>query len=477
MVNDLSVLIEACESKGREYEHLETLCLMFPGRISGSAILESALDFLSKLGSEIMDLDMTIEPVRNVPQWVRGNSDSEILSFRISSEEGIWPKPNPSERTCRVLANGMSVGTGVEGVKGKIISVAALEDLEKLPYSETQGAIVLYDWRHYTQYGLLSGPFRGNGANHAQKYGAVAVLIRSIAPDGSTSGLHTGSMSPYDAEDGAIPAACVTQEDAELMTRLLKRGYKLEGNLTLPCRRFEDKISRNIIFEIPGLTDEVVLIGGHTDSWECHHLGCQGAHDDGQGVVVCMESLRLIKECGLTPRRTIRAVLFVDEECRQTGAKAYYAARTDEELAKITVCLETDLGAGPVIGFGFTGGDGGAAVMREVLAPLQALEASKTDKAQVNSNNKGMTSRCNVVNDEWSGYGVDTAPLVNEGGVPGILLRHEDTWWFNDYFHHHHTASDTIDHVDPALLKLNLECVAAATWLCANTEKSIPRLV
>ena len=102
---------------------------------------------------------------------------------------------------------------------------------------------------------------------------------------------------------------------------------------------------------------------------------------------------------------------------------------------------------------------------------------SKTDKAQVNSNNKGMTSRCNVVNDEWSGYGVDTAPLVNEGGVPGILLRHEDTWWFNDYFHHHHTASDTIDHVDPALLKLNLECVAAATWLCANTEKSIPRLV
>ena len=113
--------------------------------------------------------------------------------------------------------------------------------------------------------------------------------------------------------------------------------------------------------------------------------------------------------------------------------------------------------------------------MRDVLAPMEALETSKTDKAQISTNHKGMSSKCNVVNDDWSGYGVDTAPLVLEGAVPGILLRHEDTWWYNDYFHHHHTASDTIDHVNPALLKLNLQCVAAATWLCANTEQEIPR--
>ena len=111
-----------------------------------------------------------------------------------------------------------------------------------------------------------------------------------------------------------------------------------------------------------------------------------------------METLRLIKACGLVPKRTVRkAVLFVDEECRQTGAKAYYSARTKKELANITVCMETDLGAGPVIGFGFTGGDGGAAVMNEVLAPMQALEASKIEKAQVVSNHKGMSNQCCVV--------------------------------------------------------------------------------
>ena len=134
-----------------------------------------------------------------------------------------------------------------------------------------------------------------------------------------------------------------------------------------------------------------------------------------------METLRLIKECGLIPKRTIRAVLFVDEECRQTGAKAYYSARTQEELANITVCMETDLGAGPVIGFGFTGGDGGAAVMSEVLAPMQALEASKTEKAQVNSNGKGMSSRCSVVNDEWSGTWRGHGTSCQRGLRPGNL--------------------------------------------------------
>ena len=113
--------------------------------------------------------------------------------------------------------------------------------------------------------------------------------------------------------------------------------------------------------------------------------------------------------------------------------------------------------------------------MRELLKPMDALQDAKRAKAKVDTNNKGMSTKCNMVNDEWPGYGVDTYPLVVNGGVPGILLRHEDTWWYNDYFHHHHTASDTIDHVDEDLLMLNLHCVAAATWLCANSDRDLPR--
>ena len=141
--------------------------------------------------------------------------------------------------------------------------------------------------------------------------------------------------------------------------------------------------TRNIIFEIPGCgsngnADEIVLIGGHTDSWECHHLSCQGAHDDGQGVMVCLEALKMIKDSGIIPSRTIRCVLFVDEECRQSGAKAYLEQCKDVE--KIVCAMETDLGAGPVIGFGFTGGEGGAKIsggQRQRILIARALYTNK----------------------------------------------------------------------------------------------------
>lgn len=469
-VEKLAALCEASPV----YTHLETLCLCFPGRITGSKILDSALDFLEELGRSEMGLkNMHIVPAPNCPQWVRGSADEEKFQFEITVPDGVWPTPDPLVRTMRVLANGMSIGTDKEGIHGHVVSVPSLEQLAKLGAEDKlQDSIVLYDWRSYTQYGLLSGPFRGEGAKEAAKYGANGVLIRSIAPDGSTSGLHTGSMP-----DSPIPAACITQEDAELITRLLGRGYLLRGKLTLPCKTLEPKTHRNIVFEIEGeRKDEVVLIGAHTDSWECHHEGCQGAHDDGQGVIICMETLRIISDAGVKPKRTIRAVLFVDEECRQTGAKAYYESLSQQEMDNIYVAIETDLGAGPVIGFGFTGGEGGAAIVHDILAPMDYLDMSKKEKAKIDTNQKGMSSKCNIVSDAWPGFGVDTHPLVVNGGVPGLLLRHEDTWWFNDYFHHHHTTSDTIDHVDKALLTLNLQAMAAATLLLANSEEGkLPR--
>jgi len=471
-------LISQASNSSTAYHNLETLCLCYPGRISGSDILESALDFLARLGREEMGLQGLDEQiVPGVPNWVRGNSDEEKLVFFIDAE-GIWPVPNPLKRTMRVMANGMSVGTAELGVTGPIISVKNIAELKELGAEAVTGKIVLLDYQKFTTYKKLSGPVRGTGAIEASRLGAIGFLNRCIAPDSTVSGLHTGTIYPFPADVKPIPTASVTIEDAELLTRLLRRDYRLTGNLTLPCRQYEDRTSRNIIFEIPGSgphASEIVLIGGHTDSWECHHLSCQGAHDDGQGVIVCLEALRCIQLSGLAPQRTIRCVLFVDEECRQSGAAAYLKGCADVD--KIVVAMETDLGAGPVIGFGFTGGKGGQEAVRQIFAPMSAINDFKGSLR--NSKGELLCQECDCVNrvdDSWEGWGVDTLPLVLQAGVPGVLLRHEDTWWENDYFHHHHTASDTINNVDPGLLMLNLHAVTCATWLLANaTDVVIPR--
>jgi hypothetical protein len=474
---EIEKLVEYANANSCAYINLETLCICYPGRVSGSSILESALDFLCELATK-EGFDVREEYVNNVPNWVRGDSDAEKLIVDIDATD-CWPIPNPLQRVFRIMANGMSPGTSTSGISGKIITVESIAALNALDPEVVKGNIVLLDYQTYTTYGDLSSDVRGSGAIYASKLGASAYLNRSITPDNSTSGLHTGTIWDFPEGIKPIPTAACTIEDAELLTRLIKRGYKLNGNITLPCKRYEDKTSRNIIFEIPGCgsngnADEIVLIGGHTDSWECHHLSCQGAHDDGQGVMVCLEALKMIKDSGIIPSRTIRCVLFVDEECRQSGAKAYLEQCKDVE--KIVCAMETDLGAGPVIGFGFTGGEGGAKIVNEILKPMEYINKfksnikdSKTGKNICNDND------CvNRVDEKWSGYGVDTYPLVVEAGVPGILLRHEDTWWYEDYFHHHHTASDTINNINPDLLMLNLHAVMSAAFLIANTDKIIP---
>jgi carboxypeptidase Q len=475
-------LIAYTNDSSTAYHHLETLCICFPGRVTGSDILESALDFLVKIGVDEMGLQgLREEKVDGIPHWVRAprddDSDKEKLVVVIDSKD-IFPVPNPLRRVMRIMANGMSVGTSETGISGPILLCKSIEELKSFGKEAVEGRIVLLDYGSFTLYKDMSAPIRGGAAIEASRMGAACYLHRVLAPDGSTSGLHTGTIYPFPADVKPIPSAAVTIEDSELLSRLIRRGYALYGNVTLPCRRYADKASRNIIFEIAGSgphADEVVLIGGHTDSWECHHLSCQGAHDDGQGVIVCMETLRSIQQCGLVPARTIRCVLFVDEEVRQSGADEYLRACTDVD--KIVVALETDLGAGPVVGFGYTGGLGGAEVVSDILRPMSALNSFKAGLRDSKGNPLCKECDCvNRVDPDWLGWGVDTWPLVINEGVPGLLLRHEGTWWDADYFHNHHTASDCINNVDPGLLLLNQHAVTLATWLLANaTDVVIPR--
>jgi carboxypeptidase Q len=205
---------------------------------------------------------------------VRGDSDKEKLFVQIDPQ-GVFPTPNPTDRVFRIMANGMSPGTAESGVSGPVISVESLDQLRALGEENVRGKIVMLDYRVFTTYGDLS-PIRGSGAVEASRLGAVAYLNRAIAPTSSIGGLHTGTVWDFPEGVPKIPTACVTIEDAELLTRLLKRGYSLGGTVNLPCRRYEDRSSRNIIFEIPGSgsrAHEVVLIGGHSGMYCLRDIG------------------------------------------------------------------------------------------------------------------------------------------------------------------------------------------------------------
>ncbi len=488
--------------RSQAFYNLESLCICFPGRLTGSDALESSLDFLTELGCRYMNLpNLKVQSVC-VPCWDRGNSDEEKLVVQINPGTVEFPLPNPTRREIMCLANGMSIGAN--NVKGKIIVVKSFEELKILGGDNSEGVnfiygnIVLIDYSPFVLYKDQT-KYRGYGPIECSKYGAVACITRSLAPNNSTSGIHTGTMHPFPEDMKAIPAACISIEDSDLLTRLNKRGYELIGELNLPCSinaQRPTRMSRNIIFEIEGndnaIKNQVVLLGAHTDSWDCQHNGCQGAHDDGQGVIILLELLRIIKELNLKPRRTIRIVLFVDEEVRQSGAQAYCDECSDHE--NIIAAIETDLGAGPVIGWGFTGSNEGRDVLREIISPLnffskdkiewwenqfatknQDIEPSNIKNILTNEEDNINRYAVNYVDEEWEGWGIDTRPLIFQKNIPGILLRHNDTFWNNDYFHHHHTLSDSINNVDPKLLELNLKILISTAWLLANHDKVIPR--
>jgi len=193
----------------------------------------------------------------NVGDWREEYCKIEITPRSI-------PHPYPLERTIKVLANGLSVGTGPDGVRGEILTVCSWEDLDQAGSRDNvKGKVVLYDYKNFFDYSEHAA-FRGRGANAAAKLGAVAVLVRSLTPNSSTSGVHTGSQVPYSDCGPHIPACCVSVEDTELISRLQSRGHSIVAELHLPCYRLEDRVTRNLVFEIPGSdkAEEIVVIGG-----------------------------------------------------------------------------------------------------------------------------------------------------------------------------------------------------------------------
>ncbi len=422
------------------WEKLEHLATVIGHRLSGSAGLEQAIDWaVARMNDE--GLAVRKQSVM-VPRWVRGRESASMLE--------------PQRRELRILGLGNSVGTPPEGITAPVVVVRNFEELEALGRAGVEGKIVLYavEWAGYG--GTVR--YRGSGPSRAAALGAVAALVRS-ATGSSLSTPHTGSLR-YDEEHPAIPAAAVTVEDAMWMRSLADRGIEITVELKMEAQMLEDVESFNVIAEIPGSErpEEVVVMGGHYDSWD---VG-QGVHDDGAACIAAWQALRLVQQTGLQPRRTLRVVLWTNEENGLRGGNAYKDALSDDEVARHVAALEMDGGCERPVGWGF--GLQGVDERSEGASPI--YEAALTKMEQIGRLLEAIDA--NTIS--RGGGGADIGPLTR-AGVPGLGLRTVG----EHYFDWHHTDADTLDKVDPQNFRKAIALLAVTGFVLADMpERLVP---
>ncbi|MHB1170573.1 MAG: M20/M25/M40 family metallo-hydrolase, partial [Longimicrobiales bacterium] len=301
-------LIDAALADTAAWERLTYLVDRFGSRFSGSESLEAAHEWiLAEMERDGLE-NVRGEPVM-VPHWVRGEESATLIE--------------PRRQELPMLGLGGSIATPPEGITAEVLVVGSFDELEQRA-AEARGRIVLFDVP-FTTYGETVR-YRSQGAIAAARAGAVASLIRSVTPY-SMKTPHTGGMS-YSDDVPRIPHAAITVEDAMLLHRMQERGERVVVTLRMSAQMLPDAESQNVIAELRGreFPDEIVVLGGHTDSWD---VG-QGAMDDAGGVVAAWEAVRLMKELGLRPRRTVRVVGWTNEENGLRGANAYRDAHRDE---------------------------------------------------------------------------------------------------------------------------------------------------
>jgi len=420
-------LIEAALADPTAYERLSEMADTFGARFSGTQNLEDALDWiLEQMQEDGLD-NVHGEPVM-VPRWVRGEESVELIE--------------PRGRNLPMLGLGGSVGTPADGITAEVLVVRSFEELEQRA-AEAEGKIGRFN-AAFTNYGQTVA-YRGNGANAAAQAGAVASLIRSVTPY-SQQTPHTGGMRYADGIR-RIPHAAITVEDAEMLQRMQDRGERIVVRLKMEAETLADAPSRNVMAEIRGseFPDEVIVLGGHIDSWD---VG-QGAMDDGGGCVAAWEAVRLMKALGLRPRRTVRVVMWTNEENGLRGGNAYRDAHLGE-LDDHILAMESDGGVFKPSGFGFTGSDAAYEIIREIGTLLDRIEA-------------GTISR--------GGGGADIGPIMNEG-VPGMGLQVDGT----RYFWYHHTDADTMEVIDPQEMALCVAAMAIIAYVVADMPERLPRM-
>jgi carboxypeptidase Q len=421
-----SKIIAAALADSAAWDRLAELTDKFGHRMTGAPSLEAAIDWI--LGEMKRD---GLENVRGervmVPKWVRGEESVELIQ--------------PRRRKLPMLGLGRSVGTPPVGITAEVLVVKSFDELTKRA-SEARGKIVLFN-APFVDYGQTV-QYRVRGASEAARVGAVAALIRSITPV-SLQSPHTGALR-YDSTVAPVPSAALTVEDAEMLARMQKRGEKIVVQLKMEAKTLPDVESRNVVAELRGSEkpDEVVVLGGHIDSWD---VG-QGAMDDGGGSVAAWEAVRILKKLGIKPRRTIRVVLWTNEESGVRGGRAYRDTHL-AEVGKHVAAMESDNGVFRPLGFGVAGPDSAVEMVREIAGLLAEL---------------GATS---VVPD---GPDADVDPLATEG-VPALGLRVDGT----KYFWYHHTEADTMDKLDPREVAQCVATMAVMAFVLADMPGTLPR--
>lgn len=424
-------LREAGLAGERGLDLLERIAAVGP-RLTGSPEAAAAVDLSLRLMKDLGFANVHLEPVE-VGHWVRG--DPEKAEIVASGARPSVP--------LIVSALGGSVGTPEGGLAAPVVEVRSLDELDRMG-PVLKGRIVFFnrpmDRRLADAFSAYGGAAdqRVNGASAAARHGAVGVLVRSLTfrEDGNP---HTGLMQ-YDPRVPRIPAAAVSTRDADVLSTLLKKEKSVSVSLRMNCRDLGKVTSANVVGELTGseLPGEIILLSGHLDSWD---LGT-GAHDDGAGCAAALEALRLIKDLGLRPRRTVRAVLFMDEEFGGTGGRAYVRA-PQRKGERHLVAAESDRGAFAPIGLAIGGRD--SRVLEKVTSYADLFRPLGVSFIVP------------------GGGGVDVGPLIERGAEPAAVMINAQA-----YFDVHHSALDVVSSVRPRELELQAVILAALAYILAQ---------
>lgn len=434
--NDVVKLQQSALSSSLAYDLVESLTVEVGPRLAGSPkdiiAVNWAMDKLTRLG-----FDRVYKEAVQVPIWERGEAKANVTF--------------PVEQPLVITALGGSVATPAGGIQARIARFDSLEALQQAKPEDVRGKIAFIDQkteRHITGegYGKSVGG-RSKGAVAAAQKGAIAIVIRSIGTDHDRMA-HTGIMRYQDGVP-KIPAAAMSNPDADLVDALLKRDPNAVLELHMSPKTLGFNTSYNVIAEVTGSSKphEIVLIGAHLDSWD----EGTGAIDDGAGVAIVTAAAKHIQDLAIKPARTVRVVLYAAEEIGLMGGKAYAAAHK-AELPLHYIAAESDFGAGRIYQID-------TKVNESVFAEVQKAISPMSSNGVAIGNNQAS-----------GGPDISMLPAL---GVPVASLRQDG----RDYFDYHHTPNDTLDKIDPAALAQNVAAYAQFAYIMANSPLSLTPVI